>query len=89
MLAKSAQWALKEWPQSGGVLALTTGNPPTHGKSALVPVSGGNLGSWLQDIQDTEHNGDYYGTTAGAREPCIYQEKFQSCTGENSPGTER
>lgn len=27
MLAKSAQWALKEWPQSGGVLALTTGNP--------------------------------------------------------------
>lgn len=26
-LAKSAQWALKEWPQFGGVLALTTSNP--------------------------------------------------------------
>lgn len=26
-LAKSAQWASKEWPQFGGVLALTTGNP--------------------------------------------------------------
>ena len=25
-LAKSAQWASKEWPQFGGVLALTTGN---------------------------------------------------------------
>ena len=26
-LAKSAQWASKEWPQFGGVLALTTKNP--------------------------------------------------------------
>jgi len=26
-LAKSAQWASKEWPQFGGVLALTSGNP--------------------------------------------------------------
>ena len=26
-LAKSAQWASKEWPQFGGVLALTPGNP--------------------------------------------------------------
>ncbi|MEI2631012.1 DNA polymerase V subunit UmuC, partial [Erwinia aphidicola] len=26
-LAKSAQWASKEWRQFGGVLALTTGNP--------------------------------------------------------------
>lgn len=26
-LAKSAQWASKEWPQFRGVLALTTGNP--------------------------------------------------------------
>ncbi|OSL88351.1 protein SamB [Escherichia coli TA249] len=26
-LAKSAQWASKEWAQFGGVLALTTGNP--------------------------------------------------------------
>ena len=26
-LAKSAQWAGKEWPQFGGVLALTPGNP--------------------------------------------------------------
>ncbi len=25
-LAKSAQWASKEWPQFGGVLALTPGN---------------------------------------------------------------
>lgn len=26
-LAKSAQWASKDWPQFGGVLAMTTGNP--------------------------------------------------------------
>ncbi|EDW8497472.1 Y-family DNA polymerase [Salmonella enterica subsp. enterica serovar Enteritidis] len=31
-LAKSAQWASKEWPQFGGVLALTTGNPRRTGK---------------------------------------------------------
>ncbi len=38
-LAKSAQWASKEWPQFGGVLALTTGNPRRTGKLlSLQPV---------------------------------------------------
>ncbi|ECC3382697.1 translesion error-prone DNA polymerase V subunit UmuC [Salmonella enterica subsp. enterica] len=38
-LAKSAQWASKEWPQFGGVLALTSGNPKRTGKLlSLQPV---------------------------------------------------
>ncbi|HBB6736263.1 Y-family DNA polymerase [Salmonella enterica subsp. enterica serovar Aberdeen] len=38
-LTKSAQWASKEWPQFGGVLALTTGNPRrTEKLLSLQPV---------------------------------------------------
>ncbi|EOE7356176.1 TPA: Y-family DNA polymerase [Enterobacter hormaechei] len=38
-LAKSAQWASKEWPQFGGVLALTAGNPQrTEKLLSLQPV---------------------------------------------------
>ncbi|EME5107817.1 Y-family DNA polymerase [Salmonella enterica] len=38
-LAKSAQWASKEWPQFGGVLALTAGNPKrTEKLLSLQPV---------------------------------------------------
>ncbi|EAP3007774.1 Y-family DNA polymerase [Salmonella enterica] len=38
-LAKSAPWASKEWPQFGGVLALTTGNPRrTEKLLSLQPV---------------------------------------------------
>ncbi|EMN5850629.1 Y-family DNA polymerase [Enterobacter hormaechei] len=38
-LAKSAQWASKEWPQFGGVLALTPGNPKrTEKLLSLQPV---------------------------------------------------
>ena len=38
-LAKSAQWASKEWPQFGGVLALTRGNPKrTEKLLSLQPV---------------------------------------------------
>lgn len=38
-LAKSAQWASKEWPQFGGVLALTPGNPRrTEKLLSLQPV---------------------------------------------------
>ena len=37
--AKSAQWASKEWPQFGGVLALTPGNPRrTEKLLSLQPV---------------------------------------------------
>lgn len=40
-LAKSAQWASKEWPQFGGVLALTPGNPRrTEKLLSLQPVEG-------------------------------------------------
>ncbi|EPB4371602.1 Y-family DNA polymerase [Citrobacter freundii] len=38
-LAKSAQWASKEWPQFSGVLALTLGNPRrTEKQLSLQPV---------------------------------------------------
>lgn len=52
-LAKSAQWASKEWPQFGGVLALTTGNPRrTEKLLSLQPVEeiwgvGGRIGKKL------------------------------------------
>lgn len=35
-LAKSAQWASKEWPQFGCVLALTTDNPRRTEKLLLL-----------------------------------------------------
>ncbi len=45
-LAKSAQWASKEWPQFGGVLALTLNNPKRTEKINCSPCSRGrNLGS--------------------------------------------
>ncbi|EPS4527360.1 Y-family DNA polymerase [Citrobacter koseri] len=38
-LAKSAQWASKEWPQFGGVLALTSVNPKrTEKRLSMQPV---------------------------------------------------
>ncbi|KDU22136.1 impB/mucB/samB family protein [Escherichia coli 3-267-03_S4_C2] len=38
-LAKSAQWASKEWRQFGGVLVLTSGNPKrTEKLPSLQPV---------------------------------------------------
>lgn len=38
-LAKSAQWASKEWPQFGGVMALTAGFPRRTKKLlSLQPV---------------------------------------------------
>ncbi len=47
-LAKSAQWASKEWTQFGGVLALTPGNPRrTEKLLSLQPVEeiwGGGAG---------------------------------------------
>ncbi len=51
MLAKSAQRASKEWPQFGGVLALTSQNPKRTEK--LLSTAGGrNLGSWSQALKD-------------------------------------
>lgn len=86
-LAKSAQWTSKEWPQFGGVLALTPGNiRRTEKLLSLQPVE--KSGGWPQDLKEAEHNGDNNCTAAGAREPCIYQEKLQCSSGENGPGTQ-
>lgn len=85
-LAKSAQWASKEWPQFGGVNAKQY---PPYGKTAVTAAGGGNLGGRPQDLKEAEHNGDNNCTAAGAREPCIYQEKLQCGSGENGPGTHR
>lgn len=52
-LAKSAQWASKEWPQFGGVLALTPGNPRLTEKLLSLPpveeiwgLAAGYPGNW-------------------------------------------
>lgn len=88
-LAKSAQWASKEWPQFSGVLALTPGNPRrTEKLLSLQPVEE-IWGGGPQDLKETEHNGDHHSTTAGPRESDFHQEKFQCGSGENGPGTER
>lgn len=88
-LAKSAQWASKEWPQFGGVLALTPGNPRrTEKLLSLQPVEeiwgvGGRIS------KKAGNNGYHHSTAAGACKLRIYQEKFQRCAGENGPGAER
>lgn len=88
-LAKSAQWASKEWPQFSGVLALTPGNPRrTEKLLSLQPVEE-IWGGGPQDLKETEHNGDHHSTTAGPCESDFHQEKFQCGSGENGPGTER
>lgn len=61
---------------------------PPYGKTAVTAAGGGNLGDWPQDLKEAELNGDNNCTAAGAREPCIYQEKLQCGSGENGPGTQ-
>ncbi len=62
---------------------------PPYGKTAVTAAGGGNLGGRPQDLKEAEHNGDNNCTAAGARDPCIYQEKLQCGSGENGPGTHR
>lgn len=83
-LAKSAQWASKEWPQFGGVLALTLGNiRRTEKLLSLQPVEEiWGVGRRISKKLNT------MGITT-ARDPCIYQEKLQCGSGENGPGTHR
>ena len=78
-LAKSAQWASKEWPQFGGVLALT----PPDGETALTAAGGRNLGSGPENFEDAGDNGYHHCAAAGARESDLHQEKLQRGTGEN------
>lgn len=73
------------WRRSG----VNTGQSPPHGKTALTASGGRNMGGWPQDIQETGHSGYHHCTAAGAREPNIYQKKFQRCAGENRPGAQR
>lgn len=57
-------WASKEWPQFGGVLALTPGNPRrTEKLLSLQPVE--EIWGWSQDHKKAEYNGDHHGTAAG------------------------
>ncbi len=87
-LAKSAQWASKEWTQFGGVLALTPGNPRRTEKTAVTAAGGGNLGGGPQDLKEAEHTGDHHSTAAGSHESDFYPEKLQCGSGENGPGTQ-
>lgn len=66
-LAKSTQWSSKEWPQFGGVLALTSDNIRRAEKLlSLQPVEV-IWGGGPQDLKEAEHNRDNYCTAAGAR----------------------
>jgi nucleotidyltransferase/DNA polymerase involved in DNA repair len=53
-LAKSAQWASKEWPQFGGVLALTQS---PDGETAVTAAGGRNLGRGPENFEDAGDNG--------------------------------
>lgn len=71
-LAKSAQWASKEWLQFGGVLTLTTGNPTRPLKLlSLQPVEklwgvGGRLS------KKTERNGHSNSARSGPFLPRLH-----------------
>ncbi|KNA39796.1 translesion error-prone DNA polymerase V subunit UmuC [Escherichia coli] len=86
-LAKSAQWASKEWPQFGGVLALMPDNIRRAEKLlSLQPVEviwgmGRRISKKLNTMEITT-------ALQLAREPYIYQEKLQCGSGENGPRTQ-
>jgi DNA polymerase V len=70
-LAKSAQWASKEWPQFGGVLALTPGNPRrTEKLLSLQPVEEIWVGRRIKAQWDTTAAG------AAARAPTFIRKNF-------------
>lgn len=86
-LAKSTQWASKEWPQFGGVLALTPDNIRRAEKLlSLPPVEviwgvGRRISKKLNTIEITT-------ALQLAHEPYIYQEELQCGSGEKGPGTQ-
>lgn len=55
-LAKSAQWASKQWKQFGGVLALTTGNPQRT-ENCSPSACRGNMGRGAETDPDVKHDG--------------------------------
>lgn len=80
-LAKSAQWASKEWPQFSGVLALSPENPRRTAKLlSLQPVEeiwgvGNRIAKKLHVMGITT------APAAVADEPHIYPEKLQRSAG--------
>ncbi|SUG27889.1 DNA polymerase V subunit UmuC [Salmonella enterica] len=87
-LAKSAQWASKEWPQFGGVLALTTGNPRrTEKLLSLQPVEeiwgvGRRISRKLSTMGITT------ALQLARANPAFIRKNFKCCAGENGPRTQ-
>lgn len=80
-LAKSAQWASKEWPQFRGVLALSPDNPRRTAKLlSLQPVEE-IWGVGEPDSEKAARYGDHHRPAAVADEPYIYPEKLQRSAG--------
>lgn len=66
-LAKSAQWASKEWPQFRGVLVLSPDNPGRTAKLlSLQPVEEIWGGGGKPDREETESDGDHNSPAAVA-----------------------
>lgn len=84
-LAKSAQWASKEWRQFEGVLALTSGNPKrTEKLLSLQPVD--EIWGVGRRISKKLHTMGITTALQLARaNPTFIKEKFQCCSRENCP----
>ncbi len=80
-LAKSAQWASKEWPTiqwgAGAVARKSTQN----GKITQPAAGGRNLGRGEPDSEKAARYGDHHCPAAVADEPHIYPEKLQRSAG--------
>ena len=82
-LAKSAQWASKEWPQIWRRAGSDSGQSPPDGETAVTAAGGRNLGGGPENFEDAGDNGYHHCAAAGARESNLHPEKLQRGTGEN------
>lgn len=79
-LAKSAQWASKEWPQFRGYWRCRR-KSTQNGKITQPAAGGRNLGRGEPDSEKAARYGDHHRPAAVADEPHIYPEKLQRSAG--------
>ncbi len=75
-LAKSAQWASKEWKQFRGVLALTRGNPQRTRETAFTAAGRRDLGRGKPYCTQAQCSGHQNRARSGPDEPGLYPQKF-------------
>ncbi len=87
-LAKSAQWASKEWKQFRGVLALTREILSERGNCFHCSQSK-RSGAWKPYCTQAQCTGHQNRTRSGPDEPGLHTQKFLRGPRANGAGTER